>query len=132
MAGSRRWYKYTTDQGLVYGVELDEDKAGVSGAGFTPVTDADNLTTLPQGTKMRGVNATRTSGGGANFVNEFQPCATLTATLFAGTTKTFTRNGLNYSVSSTRGESARKPKALNTGLTGASPTVGGGGGGGAT
>lgn len=132
MAGSRRWYKYTTDAGAVYGVELDEDKAGVAGAGFTPVTDADNLTTLPQGTEMRGVNATQTSGNGAGFVNTFQPCATQTATLYVGTVKTFTRNGLNYSVSSTRGETTRRPKALNTGLVGASPTVGGGGGGGGT
>ena len=130
MAGSRRWYKYTTDQGIVYGVELDEDKGGVEGAGFTPVTDADNLTTLPQGSKMRGVNATRTSGGGAGFVSEFQPCATTAATLFAGTTKTFTRNSQTYAVSSTRGETRRIPKALNTGLVGASPTVAIGGGGG--
>lgn len=132
MAGSRRWYKYTTDQGLVYGVELDEDKGGVTSAGFTPVTDADNLTTLPQGTKMRGVNAVRTTGPGAGFVSEFQPCGTTAATLFAGTTKTFTRNGQTYSVSSTRGEYTRRPKALNTGLTGASPTVATGGGGGTT
>lgn len=132
MAGSRGWFIYVTDQGIRYGVELDEDKAGVEGAGFVAVTEADNVTTLPQGTKMRGVNATQTSGTGANFVNTFQPCATQTATLFAGTTKTFSRNGMSYSVSSTRGETARRPKSVNTGQTGASPTVGGGGGGGTT
>lgn len=132
MAGSRRWYKYTNDLGVVYGVELDEDKGGVEGAGFTPVTDADNLTTLPQGHTMRGVNAVRTTGAGAGYVSEFQPCATQAATLFAGSAKTFTRNAQTYSVSSTRGETRRVPKALNTGLAGASPTVGTGGGGGTT
>lgn len=132
MAGSLAWYKYTDDRGQVWGVQMDEDKAGVEGAGFTPVLEADNLNTLPSGMEMRGVNAVRTSGAGAGFVSEFQPCATQAATLYAGTTKTFTRNSQNYSVSSTRGETRRVPKALNTGLVGKSPTVATGGAGGGT
>lgn len=132
MAGSLAWFKYTDDKGNVWGVQMDEDKAGVEGAGFTAVAATDNLNTMPRGMEMRGVNATRTTGAGAGFVNEFQPCATQTATLMTGEAKTFTRNGQTYSVSSTRGESRKIPKSLNTGLVGKSPTVATGGGSGGT
>lgn len=132
MAGSLAWYKYTDDQDKVWGVQLDEDLGGLTGAGFTPVAANEDLETLPRGMKMRGVNAVQTSGAGAGYVSRFWACGTKTAAIYAGTTKTFTVNGLTYSTSSTRGESKRKPKAEPTGQIGKSSTVGGGGGSGQT
>lgn len=128
MAGSLAWFKYVDDNDQTWGVLLDENLGTLAGAGFTPVGSGDNLETMPRGMKMRGVNAVQTSGAGAGYVSRFWPCGTKTAAIYAGTQKTFTINGLTYSVSSSRGESKRKPKSENTGQTGTSSTVGGGGG----
>lgn len=128
MTGSLAWYKYTDDQDNVWGVLLDENLGSLSGAGFTPVGTTDNLETMPRGMKMRGVNAVQTSGAGAGYVSRFWACGTKTAAIYAGTTKTFTVNGLSYATSSSRGESKRTPKSVATGQTGPSSTVGGGGG----
>jgi len=130
MAGSRRWYVYVDDRDKRWGAELDEDNGSLAGAGFVAVASGDDLDTMPRGMEMRGVYAVQTSGAGAGYVSTFQPCATKTAGIYAGTTKTWTKNGLNYSLTSTRGETRRIPKALNTGQTGNSPSVGGGGTGG--
>lgn len=126
MAGSRRWYVYTDDDGDDWGVELDEDTGSLSGLGFTAVTTSTELNTLPRGVTMRTLNAVQTSGDGAGYRYRKFPVGTEEATLFAGTTSTFTVNGLNYTVTSTRGEKKRKPYGSNTGLVGSSPTVGGG------
>lgn len=127
MTGSLAWYKYIDDQDKVWGVQLDENLGGLTGAGFTPVASGDDLETLPRGMKMRGVNAVQTSGAGAGYVSRFWACGSRTSQIYVGTTKTFTVNGLTYSTSSSRGESKRKPKAQNTGQTGPSSSVGGGG-----
>jgi hypothetical protein len=130
MAGSRRWFVYNDDDGENYGVELDEDTGTLGGLDFTPYTGNPTLDQLPRGTFMRYINAVQTSGTGAGFRYRSFPCGTDTATLYDGTQATFTINGLNYSVTSTRGERSRKPTANNSGLQGASPTVGVGGAGG--
>lgn len=130
MAGSRSWFVYNDDDGENYAVELDEDTGTLAGLDFTPYTGAPTLDQLPRGTFMRYINAVQTSGTGAGFRYRSFPCGTDTSTLYDGTAATFTVNGLNYSVTSTRGERTRKPTAKNTGLQGASPTVGVGGAGG--
>lgn len=124
MAGSRAWFIYNDDDGQDYAVQLDEDTGSLAGLGFTPYTGAPPLDQVPRGFKMRYVNAVQTSGTGAGFRSRAFPCGTDTAPLYDGELATFTINGLTYAVSSTRGEKVRKPTAFNTGLQGASPTVG--------
>lgn len=130
MAGSRAWFIYNDDDGENWGVELDEDTGSLDELGFAPYTGTPPLDQLPRGTHMRYVNAVQTTGDGAGFRYRSFPCGTDTATVFDGTDTTFTINGLSYSVTSTRGERSRKPTATNTGLQGASSTVGEGGDGG--
>ena len=124
MAGSRRWYVYTDDDDNEWAVLLDEDTGNLQGLEFTPITTASDLDTLPRGLTMRKVNAVQTSGAGAGFRYRSFPAGTDTAPLYAGTLNVFTLNGLTYQVTSTKGEKARRPHGTNTGLVGASPTVG--------
>jgi hypothetical protein len=124
MAGSRRWYAYVDDDDEASAVMLDEDTGNLEGLGFEPYTGEPILDLLPKGFRMRYVNAVQTTGAGAGFRYRSFPCGSDDAPIYAGTTPTFEINGLTYAVTSTRGERSRKPTALNTGLTGASPTVG--------
>lgn len=124
MSGSRAWFVYTDDDETDSAVLLDEDTGGLAGLGFTPYNGTPPLDLLPKGFKMRYVNAVQTSGSGAGFRYRAFPCGSEDSTIYSGTTPTFTINGLSYSVTSTRGERSRKPTAINTGLIGASPTVG--------
>ena len=126
MAGSLAWYVYTADNGTTFGVQLDEDRGSLAGAGFTALPANFTGTTLPKGTKMRYVNAVRTSGAGAGFRSDSFPCGTIASAIFTGATATWTANGISYSRSSARGESRRVPKSVNTGLVGTSNQVGGG------
>lgn len=126
MAGSRSWFIYEDDDENQYAVEMDEDLAGVEGSGFVAYSGAEALTLPPKGLRMRYVNAVQTSGSGAGYRSRRVFCATTEATLYGGTTTTFELNGLNYSVTSKRGERARIPTATNTGLVGESNTVGDG------
>lgn len=130
MAGSRSWFVYISNDGESYGVELDEDTGTLEGLGFTEYIGEPPLVQLPRGTFMRYVNAVQTSGTGAGFRSRSFPCGADDAPLFDGSETTFAVNGLNYSVSSVRGEKSRKPTASSTGLQGASSTVGVGGSGG--
>lgn len=124
MAGSKKWWIYNDDDGEDWGVELDEDIGSLAGLGFTAYSGTPSLDQLPRGKFMRYVNAVQTSGTGAGFRYRSFPCGTDTAPLYDGTETTFTINGLNYSVTSTRGEKTRTPTAQNSGLKGPSPTVG--------
>lgn len=126
MAGSRAWYVYQDDDDNDYAVELDEDLAAVTGSGFVRYTGETALDLPPKGLRMRYVNAVQTSGAGAGYRSRKVYCATTEATLYGGTTTTFTLNGVTYSVSSKRGERKRLPTAQNTGLVGQSSTVAGG------
>ena len=73
---------------------------------------------------MRYVNAVQTSGVASGYRSRKVYCGTTEATLYGGTTQTFVLNGLNYAVTSKRGERKRLPTAIDTGLIGNSPTVG--------
>lgn len=124
MAGSLRWYIYTANDDTEYGVLLDEDTGNLAALGFTPVLADSVLDTLPRGFEMRYINAVQTSGSGGGFRYRRFPCGTEDSALFEGTQKVFSVNALTYEVTSTRGERLRRPRSINTGLTGSSPTVG--------
>lgn len=132
MAGSRAWFIYVDDDDTQSAVMLDEDIGSLDGLGFEPYTGSIVLDLLPKGFKMRYVNAVQTSGDGAGFRYRSFPCGTDDADIYSGDVTTFTINGLTYAVTSTRGERARKPVAIATGLQGASATVGVGTAGGGT
>lgn len=124
MAGSLFDRVYTDDQGQEWGIRIDEDKAGVEGAGFEEVSDADDLQYMPRGMKPRGVNCVKTSGDGAGYIHRFLPCGSPDAELYTGESKTFEWNGDTWEVTSTRGESRRRPRTFNSGLVGESSAVG--------
>lgn len=124
MAGSRRWYVYVDDDETESAVMLDEDTGTLAGLGFEVYTGQPVLDLLPKGFKMRYVNAVQTSGSGSGFRYRAFPCGRDDADIYSGDVTTFTHNGLTYAVTSTRGERSRKPTVVNTGLVGASPTVG--------
>jgi hypothetical protein len=124
MAGSLRWYIYRANDGTEYGVLLDEDTGNAPALGFDPVLTESNLDTLPKGFVMRYVNAVQVSGSAAGFRYRSFACGSDDADLFTGDVKTFTINGLDYEVTSTRGERSRRPRSTNSGLIGSSPTVG--------
>lgn len=124
MAGSRRWYVYVDDDDTESAVMLDEDTGTLAGLGFEVYTGTPVLDLLPKGFKMRYVNAVQTSGSGSGFRYRSFPCGTDDADIYSGDVTTFNHNGLTYAVTSTRGERSRKPTVVNTGLVGASPTVG--------
>jgi hypothetical protein len=132
MAGSRKWFIYTDDDGTDSAVQLDEDTGSLAGLGFQPYAGSPVLDVLPKGFKMRYINAVQTSGAGSGFRYRSFPCGSDDADLYSGDITTFTINGLTYSVTSTRGEKSRRPTAINTGLVGSSPTVGTSTGGGAS
>lgn len=124
MSGSRAWFNYESDNGITYAVELDEDLGLLVNAGFTPYTDGTPTTTLPQGYRMRYVNAVKVSGDGAGFVSRQFAMGTTEASIYSGDVSTFTYDGETYAVSSARGEKQRRPKQLNTGLTQSGGIVG--------
>lgn len=130
MAGSRAWFVYNDDDGENYAVNLDEDTGNLVALDFESYTGTPPLDPVPKGFKMRYVNAVQTTGDGAGYRYRSFPCGTDTAPVYDGSQATFTINGLSYSVTSTRGERARKPTAFNSGLQGASSIVGQGGAGG--
>lgn len=132
MTGSRRWYIYTDDDDTQSAVQLDEDLGNNAGFGFEVYTGTTPLDTLPQGFKMRYVNAVQVTGAGAGFRYRKFPCGSDDADIYSGDTPSFTINELTYNVTSTRGEKSRKPTVTNTGLIGSSPTVGTSTGGGTT
>lgn len=124
MAGSRSWFVYVDDDDTQSAVLLDEDTGALTGLGFQPYVGTPQLDPLPKGFKMRYVNAVQTTGAGAGFRYRAFPCGSDESAIYSGATPTFSINGLTYAVTSTRGEKSRRPTAINTGLVGASPTVG--------
>ena len=125
MAGSLIEAVYTNDDEEQYAVKIDEDRARLVALGFSIYTGTPILDRPPQGFKMRYVNAVKTTGDGAGYERIAVPCGSSEqSSVYSGTATTFVLNGHTYAVTSTRGEKKRVPTAFNTGLQGASPTVG--------
>lgn len=124
MAGSLKWFVYTSDDEQQYAVLLDEDVGNFIETGFTEYLGDTPLDTLPSGMKMRYVNAVQRTGAAAGFRYRKVYCGTVQSDLFSGDISNFILNNLGYTVTSTRGERSRKPVSGNSGLIGSSPTVG--------
>jgi len=115
MAGSRKWFNYTDDAGVTYGINLDESNTEVlngNGLGFTTGTAA-----LPRNIRPREIfysNAART---------RTIRCVALTAANYTdaltGGTPTITdpiAGTGNLALSRANGERRRIPTPLDTGL----------------
>jgi len=55
MAGSRKYLKYTADNGTVYAANIDESNGEYSNFGFTDYATGENNPVLPKGLVMRHV-----------------------------------------------------------------------------
>lgn len=111
MAGSIKWMVYTSDTGALYAVKHDESNGDLTGfLDFGGATGASNV--IPKGFRMRGVNLISQDGKSRRRLEVGDP----TNDLFTGESGVITLNGINYQVTSTYGEKAVRPFALDTGL----------------
>lgn len=134
MAGSRTWRAYTSDNGTVYSVNVDESNsnATIGGAGgnvlLMPVRTV-NSAGIPCGLKMRYVNAQSVTtpnlkrkfwiGSPAAMLAAAADGAQITAEAYPGAGDTAGATSV-WTITSLRGEKVRKPPAFNavdTGLT---------------
>ena len=114
MVGSKTWFTYTTDAGTNYAIELDRSNttavnAGAPGGAGLPVA------ALPRNIKPRYALFSSADGFTRRRVVILTP-----ADLAALTPSTsFTPQGTNavVTLSFSRGEQTRIPKAVDTGLT---------------
>jgi hypothetical protein len=115
MAGSLRWFTYTSDSGALGNVLLDESNskavATPGGALFASVATANPE--VPTGTKLRYCNTFNT----ANPVQK-RKFYMSTAALLGGLQQggTILADGVTWRVTSTRGEQRRVPFLGDTGL----------------
>lgn len=119
MAGSRKWFVYTTDSGEDYGIELDESNTeAVNGGTQDYATGVTIPFALPRNIKPRRVfytNSTRT---------RTISCVALTPTIYSGLvsggvptiTDPIAGTG-NLGFIRAKGEEIRLPIPLDTGLT---------------
>jgi hypothetical protein len=121
MAGSRRWFQYTSDKGFAYAVELDESTYETPALGFTAIDQA----TVAAGRvlaansrrpiSMRYVNAQRTENGDV-FRRKFFVGA-LEADPYTGEDLTLEVDGETWSVTSVIGERKVFPPLTDTANT---------------
>lgn len=100
LLGERNWYLYTADNGNQYSYFTDADLGAAVGA-----TLDDSNQTLPRGLKPRGVNC-QDADGNKKFV--IVPSTTSTVWTTDGAS-TLTIDGVNFTVTSKRGERIRIP-----------------------
>ena len=117
MAKGKRWYIYEDDFGRKYAVMLSKnvEPTGTK-LGFTPMTSND-VPRLPQGMKMRYVNAVKVAGPGAGFIRRRFPCARRASVAFnSSISQRFTYDGVQYETTSKRGEKAQYATPYDTGI----------------
>lgn len=125
MAGSKRWFGYTSDLGVQWAVELDESTYENAALGFTPIDLGNdgpvrnNRILKLGGTRPLGpryVNAQATNANGNTVRRRFY-LGSPDADIFTGEILTVTVDGLTFSVTSKRGERSTVPPVGDTGLT---------------
>lgn len=125
MAGSRRFFQYTSDSGITYAVEIDEENGELADLGFTAIATGGNGP-LVQGRvlqassrrplRMRYINCVAINADGDTVRRQFWS-GTNNNDLFRGNVLTFSLGGLTWSVTSTRGEERQSIPVTDTGLT---------------
>lgn len=114
MSGSIKWMNYTADDGTLYAVRIDESN-GEAG-GFLDYTGTADGGIIPRGFKMRYVNAVSSTG----IARKFYIGTADNALYVSG--GTITSGGVDFVVSSKRGESSVIPRAADSGQTDGDPT----------
>lgn len=109
MTGSIKWMNYTSDNGTLYAVKIDESN-GEAG-GFLDVTGTADGGILPRGAQMRYVNAISADGIQRRFWIGAPDNALYTdgGSIVSG--------GVTFNVSSRRGEQFPIVRAADTGQT---------------
>lgn len=136
MAGSKSWFRYTDDSGTDYSVFLDESnsEATIGGARLLLSRTA-AYPLLRKGIKLRYCNAFLTSNpdikrrfylGNAAAVAQVFTGANIVAGVYADPTDAAAPAGVNWTVTSYRGEEQSIPPAVSatsgdTGLTDGDP-----------
>jgi hypothetical protein len=118
MAGSRKWFVYTTDAGDDYAIQLDESNTeAVNGAAQDFVDGLGSLAAVPRNIKPREIFYSNQSG------TRVIRCVALTNTIYTGaigggvTTITDPIAGTgNLTLIRANGEKFRIPYAIDTGL----------------
>lgn len=111
MAGSIKWMIYTADDGKKYATKLDESNG--EAFGFDDVGGASSYdAVIPRSFKMRTVNLISADGKTRRSV----PVGSITNEYWTGESGVAVIGGINYQVTSTSGERAVRPFALDTGL----------------
>lgn len=108
--GERRTYRYISDNGTEYNVDLDNSIAVA--VGNTPSTTPDLDVLSVSGTRPlapRYVNVVATAD---DNIRKRVVITSPTNPLFTGTTSTFTANGIGFTVLSSRGEKRPRLRTL--------------------
>lgn len=79
MAGSRKWMKYSTDEGSEFAVQVDESNSEAIGMGWLDYGDDDTVGVLPKGFIMRTITAMDPVSGARRTI----PVGNVGATAFA-------------------------------------------------
>lgn len=110
--GERKTFLYTSDRGTQYNMDLD-NSLGLP-VGNTPSTDGSLDAISATGTlplKPRYINVVATND---DSIRKRIVIGSPTNPLFLGTTSTFTANGVEFTVLSSRGEQRPRLRVLST------------------
>lgn len=118
MAGSRKWFVYTTDSGADYAIQLDESNTeAVNGAAQDFVSGLAATDAVPRNIKPREIFYQNSSG------TRVIRCVALTQVIYNGaisggvsTISDPLNPGANLSLVRANGEKLRIPYAIDTGL----------------
>jgi hypothetical protein len=122
MSGSRVWRSYTSDDGNVYNINVDESKAEASlpGGGSALGPFIPGAPTIPRGVqKLRRVNCFNSANAAQRAIIKIGTIASYNSIVSGSTISEGAGDGtiaITWVVSSKRGEQSRLPIQLDTGL----------------
>lgn len=115
MAGSRKWFVYTTDAGTRFAIQLDESNTEeVNGSVGDYANDAtDPQVSIPRNITPRQITYVSADG------NIRRDIVALTQAVFAAPPTSFVDqvSGVTIGIKISKGEVLKRPQALDTGLT---------------
>lgn len=118
MAGSLKWFKYTTDAGDDFGIYMDESNGEVvSNTDYAELTDADVVYALPRNVKPRTALYRSTDGKVQRRIAVTSNTANITTLPVSFTVAAIDGNeAYQVNLQSFRGEEIRRLVGFDTGL----------------